>query len=101
MIYKTINMIKRFRLKARISSDNINAIKPALKVHLPKARIKPEGRDLLIEAELEGNDVKESNRMLLSALRKAEKRTRLRSEWTSEDGTTYYFFDYVLKRTSS
>jgi hypothetical protein len=94
-------MAKRFRLKAMISSDNINAVKPALKVHFPKANIKSEGHGLLIEAELEGDDVKELNRKLLSALRKAEKRTRLRSEWTSESSTTYYFFDYVLKRTSS
>jgi len=92
-------MVKRFRLKAKVSSDNINAIRPVLKAHLPKTHIKTDGRDLLIEADLEGSDVKELNRILLSALRKAEKRTRLRSEWTSEGGITYYFFDYVLKRT--
>jgi len=27
------------------------------------------------------------------------KRTTLRAEWTSDDGTTQRFFDYVLKRT--
>jgi hypothetical protein len=37
--------------------------------------------------------------MLLSALRKVEKRTTLRAEWTSEDGNTERFFDYVLKKT--
>ena len=31
---------------------------------------------------------------LLSALRRVEKRTRLRAEWTG-GGTTYRFFDYV------
>jgi hypothetical protein len=36
--------------------------------------------------------------MLLSELRKAEKKTRIRSEWTSED-TTEKFFDYSLKQT--
>ena len=49
---------------------------------------------------MEGDDVKELNRSLLSALRRAEKKTRLRAEWTTEDGTSYRFFDYVLKKTS-
>ena len=35
------------------------------------------------------------NRTLLSALRKVEKRTTLRAEWTSGDGTDERFFDYV------
>ena len=41
---------------------------------------------------------KELNRTLLSALRKVNKRTTLRAEWTS-GGTTQRFFDYVLKKT--
>ena len=49
---------------------------------------------------MEGTAAKEVNRTLLSALRRVEKRTRLRAEWTSDDGTTFRFFDYVLKRTS-
>jgi hypothetical protein len=36
--------------------------------------------------------------MLLSALRKVEKRTTLRAEWTCGD-TTERYFDYVLKKT--
>jgi hypothetical protein len=42
---------------------------------------------------------KELNRMLLSALRKVEKRTTLRAEWVSADGTSERFFDYALKKT--
>lgn len=38
------------------------------------------------------------NRSLLSALRGAEKKTRLRAEWTSEKGAGEGFFDYVLKK---
>jgi hypothetical protein len=34
-----------------------------------------------------------------TALRKAEKRTTLRAEWTSDDGTSERFFDYALKKT--
>jgi len=37
--------------------------------------------------------------MFLSALRKVVKRTTLRAEWTSGDGTGERFFDYVLKKT--
>ena len=49
---------------------------------------------------MEGDSAKELNRSLLSALRKAEKKTRLRAEWTSDNGTTQKFFDYVLKKTT-
>ena len=37
-----------------------------------------------------------ANRQLLSALRRVEKRTRLRAEWTA-GGTTCRFFGYVPK----
>jgi hypothetical protein len=47
---------------------------------------------------MEGESAKDLNRRLLSALRRAEKKTRLRAEWTAEDGTVYRFFDYVLKK---
>jgi len=57
-----------------------------------------EGDEFVVAAEMEGASAKELNRMLLSALRKAEKRTTLRTEWTSGD-TTERFFDYVLKKT--
>lgn len=51
-----------------------------------------------VEAEMEGARAKELNRTLLSALRKVEKRTTIRAEWTSSD-TTERYFDYVLKKT--
>jgi hypothetical protein len=57
-----------------------------------------EGDEFLVEAEMEGATAKELNRTLLSALRKVEKRTTLRAEWTSGD-TTERYFDYVLKKT--
>jgi len=37
--------------------------------------------------------------MLLSALRRVEKKTTIRAEWTSADNTTEKYFDYVLKKT--
>jgi hypothetical protein len=48
---------------------------------------------------MEGASAKELNRTLLSTLRKVNKSTTLRAEWTSDDGTTEKFFDYVLKKT--
>ena len=56
--------------------------------------------EFIVEAEMAGDSAKELNRLTLSALRRAEKKTRLRSEWTSENGTTQKFFDYVLKKTT-
>ena len=91
---------KSLVLSARVSSDSRDAVRPVLKKLLPAAFIRRDEGELVVKAELEGGDVKELNRSLLSALRRAEKRTRLRAEWTSEDGTTYRFFDYVLKKTS-
>ena len=88
----------RLTLSARVTSDNLNAVGPVLKRLLPRASIEKEGSEFVVKAEVEGDDAKELNRSLLSALRKAEKRTRLRAEWTTEEGTSYRFFDYVLKK---
>lgn len=57
------------------------------------------GDEFLVEAEMEGSSAKDLNRSFLSALRRVEKKTRLRAEWTSSDNTTERFFDYVLKKT--
>ena len=43
-----------------------------------------------------GENARELNRSLLSELRRGEKKTRLRAEWTSGN-TTERFFDYVAK----
>jgi hypothetical protein len=56
------------------------------------------GRELVIEAELAGASAKELNRSLLSALRRTEKKTRLRAQWTAPNGTIERYFDYVLKK---
>jgi hypothetical protein len=45
---------------------------------------------------MRGESARDLNRALLSALRRLERRTRLRAEWTS-GGTTERFFDYVPK----
>jgi hypothetical protein len=85
---------------ARVSSSNPQAIRPVLKEFITKGSVKKAGDEFIVEAEMQGADAKELNRSLLSALRRAEKKTRLRAEWTSDDGTTQRFFDYVLKKTT-
>jgi hypothetical protein len=87
-----------YRLSARISSDDLAAARAVLLEHLPDGRIDDDQAELLVEAELAGDSAKELNRSLLSALRRAVKKTRLRSQWTAPDGTVERYFDYVLKQ---
>ena len=83
-----------------MSSSNPEAIRPALEEAITKGSVKEAGGEFVVEAVMDGETAKDLNRSLLSALRRVEKRTRLRAEWTSEDGTTERFFDYVLKKTT-
>lgn len=83
-----------------MSSSNLRAIKPVLEQLIKTGSVREAEGEFIVEAEMEGDSAKELNRLTLSALRRVEKRTRLRSEWTSENGTTQKFFDYVLKKTT-
>jgi hypothetical protein len=83
-----------------VSSSNLRAIKPVLEQLIKTGSVREAEGEFIVEAEMEGDSAKELNRLTLSALRRVEKRTRLRSEWTSENGTTQKFFDYVLKKTT-
>jgi len=65
-----------------------------------KGSVRKAGDEFVVEAETEGASARELNRMFLPALRKVEKRTTLCAEWTSDDGTSESFFDYVLKKTT-
>ena len=87
-----------FKLKARINRSDARTIQQALDQLAAKGSVMKEGDEFIVEAEMEGASAKELNRTLLSALRKVEKRTTLRAEWTCGD-TTERFFDYVLKKT--
>ena len=88
----------KLKLKARVNRSDARTIRHALEKLSAQGSIKKEGDEFVVEAEMEGTSAKELNRTLLSALRKVEKRTTLRAEWTSGD-TTERFFDYVLKKT--
>ena len=89
----------KFRLSAHVSSDNPSAIKPVLEqIITDKGTIREADQGFEVEAELEGESARALNRMILSELRKAEKRTRIRAEWTSGN-TVEKFFDYASKGT--
>jgi hypothetical protein len=91
-------MVKRkFKLSARISSDNPSAIKPVLeRIIGNEGAIKSTSEGFEVNAELEGESAKDLNRMILSEMRRVEKKTRIRAEYTSGN-TTERFFDYVPK----
>jgi hypothetical protein len=84
-----------FRLNGEVSSENLSAVRPALS-QVFDGQVTPTPDGLHLEGLMEGADARDVNRRLLSALRRAERRTRLRAEWTA-DGVTYRFFDYALK----
>jgi len=90
---------RKFRLWANVSSDNLSAIKPALeRIIANKGTIRQTEQGFEVEAEFEGESAAALNRMILSELRRVEKRTRIRSEWALGD-TIDRFFDYVPKGT--
>jgi hypothetical protein len=92
---------KRFKSSAHISSDNPSAIKPVLeRIIENRGTVKPTSEGFEISAELDGESARGLNRMLLSEMRRVEKRTRIRSEWTLGN-TIERFFDYVPKATST
>jgi hypothetical protein len=85
-----------FELRGRVSTDGPERVRPILGQVFPGAVVREEGSDFVVEGRMTGASAKDLNRTALSALRRAEKRTRFRAEWTAEDGTVYRFFDYVL-----
>jgi hypothetical protein len=89
----------RFELTATVSSENIAAVRPAIEDFVGRGgKIAKSDRGLEVSAVLEGESAKELNRALLSAMRKIEKRTRLRAQWRLGN-TVESFFDYVPKGT--
>ena len=89
----------KFKLKAQVSRSEARTIRRALEQLAAKGSVRKADDVFVVEAEMEGTTAGEMNRTLLSALRKVERKTTLRAEWTSGDNTTDGFFDYVLKKT--
>ena len=90
---------KHYRLTARVDSDRPGALGPVLTAWVgEEGLVRPIPGGFEVTAELNGEEARDLNRRLLSELRRSERRTRLRAEWTSE-GVTERFFDYVPKGT--
>jgi len=88
---------KPFTLKATVSSDNPSAVKTVIEKFIGTTGTVSQKADALeISAVLGGESARELNKALLSEMRRAEKKTRIRSEWSSGD-TVESFFDYVPK----
>jgi hypothetical protein len=92
-------ILKKFRLSAKVSSDNPSPVKTVLERLIEnKGTVKETDQGFEIDVALEGESAVALDRILPSALCRAEKKTRMRSQWTSGN-TTEKFFDYVLKAT--
>jgi hypothetical protein len=87
---------KRFTLMTRVSTDNRRVIKVALEGFVSKGSVTPTDEEFLVKATMHGETARKLNRVLLSTLRRVERKTRLRAEWTS-GAMTERFFDYVPK----
>ena len=100
----------KFHLLATVSTNDAAAIFPKLKEYFgeggtvePVGAVDPSSRskgEFRVEAVMVGENSKELNRVLLSTLRKVEKKTRLRAAWSS-GGIVEQYFDYVLKKRAS
>jgi hypothetical protein len=87
--------VPEFRLNATVNSENLDAVRPVLEQLISgTVMVTPDG--LHVDGVMDGDDAREVNRRLLSALRRAERRTVLRAEWTGA-GIVSRFFDYVPK----
>jgi hypothetical protein len=89
-------LVTQFSLSGELSSDNLTAVRPVLHQVLEGATVISSPDGLHVEGFMDGTDAADANRRLLSALRRAERKTRLRAEWTGE-GHIHRFFDYVPK----
>jgi len=82
-----------FALRARVSTERPEAIPPVL-IELEwggSVQASGAGVDFLVEGQLRGASARDLNRGLPTALRRVEKRTRLRSEWTCEARAERFF----------
>jgi hypothetical protein len=87
----------QFHLVAQVSSDSPAEIEPLLR-KLAGCKVSETDGGFNVDGWVAGADPRELNRELLTSLRRVERRTRLRAEWTA-DGVAHRFFDYVPKGT--
>ncbi len=89
---------KKFVLVADIRTANPARIETVLSDLVGVKAVVGTEDGFKVRATMEGESARDLNRSLLSALRRVEKKTTLRAEWTY-DRTTERFFDYVPKGT--
>jgi hypothetical protein len=91
---------RKFLLSARVDTDSPALVEPILRKLSKGGTVGRGGSrgEFVVQVEMRGESSKDLNRALLSELRRAEKKTRLRAEWTSPEGTVERYFDYVLKK---
>jgi hypothetical protein len=87
--------VTTFHLVGQVSSGNLDAVRVVLE-EFGLSTEEIAGASLRAVGVMEGEDARDVNRRLLSALRRVERRTVLRAEW-SAGGLTHRFFDYVAK----
>ena len=90
---------KKYTLVAQVTSDSPQAIRPVLEEMLGAQAVEVTAEGFLVKGTMSGESARELNKQLLSALRRVERKTRLRAQWTS-GRTTERFFDYVPKGVS-
>ena len=87
---------RKFTVVADIRTEDPKRIEPILEDLVGVNAMLRTDTGFRVKTTLEGESARELNRSLLSALRRVEKKTTLRAEWTY-DGTTERFFDFVPK----
>lgn len=88
-----------FRLAVEVNADDPSGLRQVLEAALPGAQILEVEGGFHVEGTMRGDSARDLNRSLLSALRRVQRKTRMRSQWTRH-GTTERFFDYVPKGAS-
>ena len=88
----------KLRLEARVSSNSPDAVGRFLVGKFAARSVTRDGSDWIVRAEVDSASARDANRELLSELRRVERKTRLRAEWTA-GGSVEQFFDYVAKGT--
>ncbi len=86
----------KLRLEARVSSDSPDAVGRFLVAKFSATSVTRDDNDWIARAAVESASARDANRELLSELRRVERKTRLRAEWTA-GGSVERFFDYVPK----
>ena len=87
----------RFRLVARIWSDNLSAVRPALEAEFPGLAVREADPWMDVEGRVEGPSAEELNLALVSALRRAEPATTVEAAWRAPSGRVERYVDLVSK----